>query len=398
MSGHNRAEEGSVLIVDDLEDKRFILSRILERHHFTVSKAEDGEGALRLLEKEQPDVVLLDVLMPGIDGFEVCRRMKANPQTAEIPVLFITALNQVRSRVQGLELGAEDFITWPVEPSELVARVNARLRSSRLQAHLKTVLAEQHRLLEEVRQRDVNAQAELDKARRIQERFFPATFAHGRSLTFAGHYRPSQKIGGDFFDARTIGESQVALMIVDISGHGVPAALLTGITKAFFHTGMEQCEGPGLFLRWLNKEFSSYLKGGEFLTMFIGIWDAETHTLLYSAAGHPPPLVLSADGTRVDRLEVGGGLLGVSLDPYFPEMSTQLQVGERFILYTDGITEATNPQQDLFGEEGLVSVCARGAGLPLETLVERIFAAVDQFAQGEVQADDQALLAVEVVA
>src|SRR5262249_20811605 len=129
----------TVLVVDDNPDKRYLLSCILERH-FQIIQAENGLRALAMIEENQPDVVLLDVLMPGLDGFEVCRRMKADPKIAAIPVLFVTVLNHDETRVEGLELGGEDFISWPVNPNELVARIKARVRSSRPLDQLRTVV------------------------------------------------------------------------------------------------------------------------------------------------------------------------------------------------------------------------------------------------------------------
>lgn len=394
--GIGLATGARVLIVDDHEDKRTILSCILERHSFTVLEAENGPGAMAMIQENKPDVILLDVLMPGMDGFEVCRRLKKNPATAEIPVLFVTVLDKDRSRIEGLDLGAEDFITWPVNAQELVARVNARLRAYRPLIHLRSVVQEQRRLLEEGRQRDADAESELEKARLIQGRFFPDIFPQRRGIAFAGHYRPSRKIGGDLFDALAVGKHEVALMIADISGHGMPAALLTSVGKVLFRTGAEQCAGPGLLLRWLNTEISSYLASGEFLTMFIGVWNVKSRTFFYSGAGHPPPLMISADGSRVSRLAVGGGVIGILPDSDFPQMSIQLTVGERLVFYTDGIVEAINRDQELFGDERLAEICTRGASFPLQTVVERVFAAVDQFVQGEPQTDDQALLALEV--
>ncbi|MDH3444768.1 MAG: response regulator, partial [Deltaproteobacteria bacterium] len=139
-----------VLVVDDNSDKRFLLCRILDKS-FRILEAEDGASALSIIDEEIPDVVLLDILMPDLDGFEVCRRMKANPRTAEIPVLFVSVLDPDQHSVEGLDLGGEDFISWPVNASELVARINARIRSYRPLNELRNVVEEQNRQLEEER-------------------------------------------------------------------------------------------------------------------------------------------------------------------------------------------------------------------------------------------------------
>jgi serine phosphatase RsbU (regulator of sigma subunit) len=237
---------------------------------------------------------------------------------------------------------------------------------------------------------------ELEKARLMQGRFFPETFPLGRGLSFAGRHRASHRIGGDLFDVQKCGEERLAFMIADVSGHGVAAALLTGMVKVLFQNSVQQCEDPGLLLGMMNEELMTYCGGGEYLTMFVGIWDPNSQTLLYSGAGHPPAYAMSADGARVARLEGRGGVLGVTADAHFKTMDIRLKPKQRLVLYTDGLTEQSSPRQELFGEKQLVEVCTRWATLPLDAVVEVIYAEVDKFSSGEPQADDQALLLVEV--
>ena len=384
-----------VLVVDDNFDKRYLLSCILEPN-FTVAQAENGRKALKIIEDDQPDVVLLDVLMPELDGFEVCRRMKANPKIAEIPVLFVTVLNHEETRVEGLELGAEDFISWPVNPSELVARVKARVRSSRPLTQLRNVLEEQNRLLEIERQRDAATQYELAQARLVQERFVTNVLPLDRGLDFANRYRPSRQVGGDLFDVVPVNSCELALLMADISGHGVPAALLTSVTKVLFRTGVEKCSEPAKFLRWLNRQIAAYLATGEFLTVFVAWWNAKDHSFCYAGAGHPPALLLSSKDKQVQRLHVSQGIVGIMPDGNFSQRTVELHKGERIVCYTDGITESNNSEQQLFGEERLAEACIRYADVPLKTMVEQIFVELDTFLAGEPQHDDQALLAFEV--
>jgi anti-anti-sigma factor len=389
-------DKRKVLIIDGSEDKRFLLSSLLARHKFSVTEAEHGEQALQQVQRDRPDLILLDIALPGeLDGFEIYRRLKAAPETAALAVLFVTAPAQVRLQESGVTVTTEDFIPWPVEPAELVARVKTRLG---LVSPNPTTSVTPHRVTEHsssvptVDQRE----KELERARLMQARFFPETFPLGRGLSFAGRHRASHKIGGDLFDVQKSGEERLAFMIADVSGHGVAAALLTGMLKVLFLNSVQQCEDPGLLLGMLNEELLTYCGGGEYLTMFVGIWDPGTQTLLYSGAGHPPAYVSSADGSRVARLGGGGGVLGVVPDAHFKTMDLRLKPKQRLVLYTDGITEQSNPQQELFGEKQLVEVCTRWATLPLDTVVELVYSEVDLFAAGEAQADDQALLLVEV--
>jgi serine phosphatase RsbU (regulator of sigma subunit) len=385
-----------VLVVDDNDDKRFLLRRILDKA-FDVLEAVNGANALTVISKTLPDVVLLDVLMPEIDGFEVCRRMKADPLTSEIPVLFVSVLDPDQHVVEGLQLGGEDFISWPVDPTELVARIQARMRSYQPLSQLRSVVKEQSRQLEEDRRREAETEFELEQARLVQQRFVTNVFPCGRGLAFAHRYRPSRVVGGDMFDVVAVGQEHVAIMMADVSGHGLAAALLTSVAKVLFRIGAEQCPEPHNLLRWLNRQISSYLATGEFLTMFLGLWDANSRVFSYAGAGHPPALLVAPGIGVVKRLQVSPGIVGmIPVVDQYRSASVQLGRGHRIICYTDGIIEATNGHYMMFGEETLADACARLAGRPIEQMVEHVFREIDQFLVGESQRDDQAMLALEV--
>jgi sigma-B regulation protein RsbU (phosphoserine phosphatase) len=384
-----------VLVVEDNEDKRFLLRRILDKT-FRVLEAEDGAGALAIIGETLPDVVLLDVVMPNVDGFEVCRRMKADPRTAEIPVLFVSVLDPDQHVVEGLQLGGEDFIRWPVNSTELLARIQARIRSYRPLNELRNVVKEQSRQLEEDRRREAETEFELEQARRVQQRFVTNGFPKERALCIGYQYRPSRMVGGDMFDVVAVGRNEVAIMMADVSGHGLAAALLTGVAKVLFRTGAEQCQQPAHLLQWLNRQISTYLATGEFLTVFVGLWNAESHIFSYAGAGHPPALLFTPEKRSVERLHVSPGIVGIKPDNEFVAASLQISTGQRIVCYTDGVTEAMNGRSKLFGEEGLVAACARWSSVPVQRMVEKVFGELDQFLAGEPRRDDQALLALEI--
>ena len=383
--------------MDDNDDKRFLLRRILDKN-FTVLEADDGTSALAIIVEALPDVVLLDVLMPNIDGFEVCRRMKADPRTSEIPVLFVSVLDPDQHVVEGLQLGGEDFISWPVNATELVARIQARIRSYRPLNQLRSVLKEQSRQLEEDRRREAETEFELEQARRVQQRFVTDVLPQGRGLSFGYQYRPSRMVGGDMFDVVAVGKNRVAMMMADVSGHGLAAALLTSVAKVLFRTGAEQCHEPAKLLRWLNRQISSYLATEEFLTVFLGLWNADSHMFSYSGAGHPPALLFAPGNLSVERLHVSPGIVGTKPEAEFFTASVKLSAGQRIVCYTDGITEAMNDRSLLFGEDALARACVRWAGVPIERMVENLFYEVDHFLAGEPRRDDQAMLALEITA
>jgi sigma-B regulation protein RsbU (phosphoserine phosphatase) len=184
--------------------------------------------------------------------------------------------------------------------------------------------------------------------------------------------------------------------MADVSGHGMPAALITSVAKVLFRTGVEQCHGPAAMLRWLNRQIAAYLATGEFLTVFIGWWNGKTRLFSYAGAGHPPALLVGPELAEVERLHVGQGIVGIMPDSNFLEGTIELHPRQRLVIYTDGITEAMNAEHELFGEERLADTYAQAVNLPLQSMVEHVFGAVDGFLAGAPQTDDQALLAVEV--
>jgi sigma-B regulation protein RsbU (phosphoserine phosphatase) len=185
-------------------------------------------------------------------------------------------------------------------------------------------------------------------------------------------------------------------MMADVSGHGLAAALLTSVAKVLFRTGAEQCHEPAKLLQWLNRQIASYLVTGEFLTVFIGLWNFKSHQFSYAGAGHPPALLFGPTRRCVQRLRVSPGIVGIRTDTEFSPASVRLSVGERIVCYTDGLIESMNASSELFGEDGLIAVCKRWGSEPVEKMVKYIFDEVDRFCTGEPQRDDQALLVLEV--
>jgi two-component system sensor histidine kinase ChiS len=391
-------KDTKVLIIDDNKDKRELLAFILRRQDLIVMEADSGQKALKLVRKIKPDIILLDILMPGMNGYDVCSNLKSDPNLADVPVLFVTVLDQDQSRIKGLRMGGDDFITWPLNANELIARVNARIRSHRPIVNLRRTVQQQASLLQEERRDKEETSFELERARLIQQRLLSVEFPDGFGVAFSEYCRPSRKVGGDFYDVMPANAGEIFVIMADVSGHGIPAAMLTGLLKVLFRTGVQDHGEPGRFLQWLNTEIARYLSAGEFLTAFVGLWKASGRRFRFAGAGHPPALLIASDGTQVDRLNVPEGVVGVTMERNFTQKEIVLSLGQRLVCYTDGITEAMNRNQTLFGEDRLANVCAHAMDHPLSEMVRIVFKEVDQFSDGTSQQDDQAVLAMEVVA
>lgn len=380
-----------ILIVDDSDINRRLLGSILRKEGYRLEECASGEAALASIVESPPDLVLLDVMMPGMDGFEVLARMVEDATTAHVPVIFLTALSEARDKVRGLELGAVDYITKPFDRSEVLARVRTQLRINHL---TRSLLSKQSRLDE-----DLSAAADIQRSLIMQgQGTLPG-------LAAATRFQPCDSIGGDIFNTVRLDDRHLALYMVDVSGHGVPSAMVTvsvaqslspqaGIVVSASANGSgDRLASPAEVLGRLDIEYPME-RFNKYFTMAYLLLDLVDGTLRYSSAAHPPPLVVRAGGV-ISELQEGGSIIGSGLGIPFEEGETKLAEGDRLILYTDGVIEQVNPDGEMFGYERLAGLLAKGGTDSLDDSCDRIMAAVSEHAHGGPPQDDISLFAIE---
>src|SRR6185369_9920476 len=231
----------TILIVDDSPVNLQVLMRTLDGTGHRILVATGGEAAIEIAERARPDLMLLDVMMPGVDGFEVCRAIKANPATNHIVVIFLSALGEVADKVAGLELGAADFITKPIQADEVIARVATHLLQQQLER--------------EVRLSRDSLDRELSSAAEMQRMILPPRLPAIGNLTFAAYYQTSRYVGGDYYDVLPLPNGQCGVMIADVSGHGATSAIIMAMFRAALHACPEPPVDPPALLRYLNGQF-----------------------------------------------------------------------------------------------------------------------------------------------
>lgn len=374
-----------VLVVDDAAVNRRVLRSILRRADAEVLEAADGERALVLCRSERPALVLLDVLMPGLDGFEVCRQLKADATTAGIPIIFLSSLDRPDDKVRGLELGAADYVTKPFDPAEVLARVRTQLRL----AELTQALVEKQRRIEE----DLRAAAEVQRA------LLPPPELRLPGLFAAHRYEPAQTIGGDLVGVQPLGLRHVGLFVLDVSGHGTPSALVGAIAARNFapEAGLVvRADGtpvdPAEVLQRLDRE-CPFERFERFLTAAYAVIEIESGRLRCASAGHPPAVLLRVDGT-LERLESGGGILGLGLG-HFDQDERRLEPGDRLFFFTDGLTERRAADGRQWNQAGIEARIAATADWALPAACESVLLAARAWGGGAAFADDAALLGVE---
>jgi len=359
--------QDSVLVVDDSRVNRTLLRGILAHEGFEVYEAADGEEGIAKAVEDSPGLILLDIDMPILDGFEVCGVLKKDPRTSDVPIVFLSSLDQAAQKVRGLELGASDYVTKPFDRGEVLERVKTQLRLSRLT-----------RSLQEANRELVKQRASLDEdlhaAAEIQRSLLPRSTVETGPLDVAWRYAPCTSIGGDIFNTIQLTSEETAIYIADVAGHGVPSALvsisishqlagrwLLGNSKG---TAAGETLGPGDVLRRLDVEFPIE-RFDRFFTISYLVLDTRSGRLRFSSAGHPPPLV-QRPGGEIERLNEGGPIIGLGAELEFVEGETRFGPGDRMVLYTDGVMEAPDSEGAMLGIEGLESFLEGTRTLPAE--------------------------------
>jgi phosphoserine phosphatase RsbU/P len=375
-----------ILLVDDNPRNLQMLLQFLGGRGHTLLVAKSGEAALEIAVKSRPAVILLDVMMPGIDGFETCRRLKADERTRDAAVLFLSAAGETEQKLAGFEAGGVDYITKPIQGEEVVARVNTHLTIRRLNVELQAKMSQIER--------------ELAVVQQMQRQLLPPALPRIDTLELAAHYSTSRYAGGDYYDVVALREgdgSEVprrwGILVADVSGHGTPAAVTMAMTRTAFHARPELHADPAAVLRAINDHFEYLWEETGFVTALYGVYDAPARSLRFTAAGHPRPLLCRAETGRVEELccEATVPLLIDRLDQ-IDVAEVTLAPGDHLLFYTDGIPERMNPAGEFYGVERLSETMQSArAGGAAET-VRRIIESVEHFAAGRESADDQTLL------
>jgi sigma-B regulation protein RsbU (phosphoserine phosphatase) len=377
----------AVLVVDDVPENRDLLVRRLKRLGINeVEQAANGLEALAAIERRNFDLVLLDIMMPELDGFGVLERLKQNGRINDLPVVVISALNEIEPVVRCVELGAEDFIFKPFNPTLLRARVLASLEKKALR----------DRTRDELRRK----QMELDEARTLQLALVPAPLRDsicGRAAAIDAVLEPAKEVGGDLVDHFRIGEDLLVVSVGDVSDKSAGAALMMARTHALVRGLSVRPDAAALFrepekaVALLNAALAKSNDGGMYVTFLLGTLDFASNRLAYVRAGHVPPYIRRADGS-LERLEHLGGLpLGWGESTVYKSDSTAFAPGDAILILTDGFTEAADPTGQLFGDDR-IAMLMQQAGASDTGLLSTLVRQVRDFEGGLPPSDDMAAI------
>lgn len=372
----------TILVADDSPVNLQVLVRTLDGSGHRILAARNGRAALEIARRVRPDLMLLDVMMPEMNGFEVCSAVKADPGLRDTPIIFLSALGDVVDKVSGLALGAVDYITKPIQPEEVVARVANHLTRQYLERELR-------------RSRD-RLDRELENAARMQRLILPASLPSHPALRFAAFYQTCRHAGGDYYDVLDLGGDRFAVVVADVSGHGAPAAIVMAMIRAVLHAHPGSAGDPSAVLGYINRHFRYLWGGAMFATAIFAVVDAAQRTLRLACAGHPPPL-LARHGQDVSPLPVDATMPLLLTDlADIPASEHQLRPGDRVLLYTDGVTDRHAPDGAMYDVDRLMSTFGGVRTLEPAAMVDLLVADVESFAGGVEPDDDQTLVLIGI--
>ena len=376
-----------ILIVDDTEANRDLLVRRLQRLGHQTATAKDGHVALEMLAQDAFDLMLLDIMMPEMDGFAVLEHVKADDVFKHLPVILISALDDSENMAKGIAMGADDYLPKPFNPHILKARVGASLAKKRLhdreQLHTKAM------------------ERELEIARNIQSEFLPDRLPVIDGLELAAWLQPARHVAGDFYDTFMLGggDRRIALVVADVCDKGVGAALFMAVCRSLLRalsTRIVVAGGdPRAQARELIRTINDYSarthdRANMFATLFFGILDTDSGNLVYVNGGHEPPLITGPRGVRIE-LAPTGPAVGMLPDLEFHARSEVIKPGETLVLYTDGVTDAHDGDGACFSRQRLLDIAAEPVP-SAQAMLERIRGAVQEYARDVSPFDDITLL------
>jgi serine phosphatase RsbU (regulator of sigma subunit) len=375
-------EKKLVLIVDDAPANLQIVRSIL-KDDFKIRVATSGAKALDLVkDKPQPDLILLDVTMPEMDGYEVCGILKATPEARDIPVIFLTGKTEADDETKGFQVGAVDYIHKPFSPAVVKARVRTHLMLREAREQLARQLM------------DINN--ELEMAREIQLSILPREIPKIRDLEIAARYFPMSSVAGDFYDFIVIDERRVGILVADVSGHGLPAALIASMLKVALAAQSAHAFDPAQVLAGLNRSLCGKFKH-HFVTAAYLFVDMEKRSMSYAGAGHPPLLLWRESTGNASEVTENGLLLGMFPEATYSMIEAPVEQGDKAVLYTDGILETESPAEQEFGLELLKGFLDANHNLSADTFADSLLDELSGWSEhprGQGQEDDITLLTI----
>jgi phosphoserine phosphatase RsbU/P len=375
------ASAGRVLVADDQPHVLDALQLLLKSHGYRTETVTHPARVLQALKSREFDVVLMDLnytrdTTAGGEGLELVSQIRSIDEN--LPLVVMTAWSSVDLAVEAMRRGASDFVQKPWHNRQLLEKLETQVERCRSLRHTQRQHAD-----------------ELQDAREIQNNLLPKNIPQVKDYEIAGMTQPVRYVGGDYYNVVRISETQTVLCIADVSGKGMPAALLMSSLQAALKPLMWDSRSPRELCRRLNRILCEIAPVGKFVSFFYAVLDSKDNRLTYCNAGHNPPVLVRDDGTA-SELNAAGAVLGQFPDWVYEQSDLQLRPGDALMLFTDGLVEACDQDDEPFGEERVIGIARENRGAGAEGLKTLLMQAASQHCGGHFQ-DDASMIVLRAV-
>jgi len=372
-----------ILVIDDDVAILELLKRTLKKQGYDVTVANNGEEGIEQAKQLRPALIICDWIMPKLTGIEVCRQVKATSELSTTQFFLLTSLGSVSDRVTGLDAGADDFISKPIEMNELYARVRAGLRL--------------HQLSQDLQTQKERIEAELAEAAEYVRSLLPEPLTE--PVRIDTKFIPSRQLGGDSFDYYWLDSDHLSIYLLDTSGHGLRAALpsvsVLNLLRSRAIPNIDYYQ-PSNVLKALNTTFQMTYQNDKYFTIWYGVYNHSTRQLLYSSAGHPPAILLTGKDPKdlkIEQLKTRGLPVGMFLEAEYIDATHDIEEFSNLYIFSDGVYEINQPDNTMLGLDGLISILTEYNYLESNTL-EEVLNTVKKFNSNNPFDDDFSLLKV----
>ncbi len=386
----------NILLIDDDIDYRSVLRRLMVRgqeSNYRFSEATDGITALQMCVENPPDCILLDYHLPNSNGLDFLKNLRGDATEMPLPVIMLTGQGNEKIAVEAMKLGAQDYlIKGEITPAEMQRTIEHALEKFSLHQQLQ----QQEK---ELRKAYVLMQEEMEQARQTQQALLPKTLPQSPHVDIGYKFEPMTQIGGDFYDVLEVEENMLGFVVGDVTGHSIPAALLSFMLFGIFRDSARGLPSPSLVVNLVNGRMEGHLPDNKFASLIYGIFDTINRTFTYVSAGHPPALLLRSSTQEVIQLSSRGMLLGfLSSISDYQERSISLNPGDKVLLYSDAIYEVMSPEGRVLGLHRLQNFLIKNSHLPISELIEAAYQYALDYSGTAQFDDDFTLLGFEVKA
>lgn len=394
VSNAQRSARSRVLIVDDEPAFLHQISTCLEKHGYEVVTARNGKDALVIADEQELDLILLDIIMPVLNGVELTKILRGNPRTSGIPIIVVSTMTEYKDRVEFFRIGANDYMPKPIDNGELMARVELQLQIVNLRKEVEAAnqtLMQKNRLLEQYLTR---IELDLSIARNLQRALQPPARNRLGDVSLYFEHTDSENLGSDYIDYLVDDEDVLHILMSDVSGHGIPSALLAAQLKMLFLTTTRRGLAAAELVGQINRVATSFLIEGYYFTALYLQYNPRTRRLTIVNAGHIPLLYLDRAANRIKQVESTNTPLGFLADEEYAEIEFSPAPGDMVLLLTDGLTEHKNVDNEMFDIGGAIDVFRRFANAGPEKLVKALVREAREFGKLPVFKDDVTLCSI----